>query len=105
MKNRKLRRILMKIGISANLQGNEYILQAVEIIKRQKIHTNMITIYEKLSNKNNKTSFQIERAIRYAITKAYKEHIGLKEIYDQIPNNSVFIYDLVFNLDVFEEIL
>ena len=105
MNNINLRMILIKMGISSNIKGFYYILDAVDIIKKQQIHTNMTTIYEMLSKKHDTTPGAIERGIRHAINKAYKNSNILKEIYGGISDNSSFIYDLVFNFDIFERIL
>ena len=98
----KLNKILIKIGISADKLGFNYIIDAVNFLRKQKIHTNVTTIYEQLSkSKNVKSKFSVERAIRYAIEQAYKDNIILRKIYTTKPDNSAFLYDLVFNLDVF----
>lgn len=101
MENINLRKLLMRIGISSNMNGFHYILEAVDIIEKQKIHTNMAHIYKMISKKYNNTCSGAERAIRYALGKAYRENNILRKIYLTIPNNSVFLYDLVFNFDVF----
>lgn len=103
MNNLKLRKFLIKIGISANLQGHFYILDAVELISSQQIHTSLTTVYEVLSEKYDKRPCRIERGIRHAITQSYKKYNTLKAIYDTIPDNSMFLYDLVFNFDVLSE--
>ena len=97
-----VRKVLMKIGISAHLQGHHYILEAVNIIGEQKIHTSMITIYEMIAKSYGTSNGAVERAIRHSIQQAYKNSYVLKEIYETLPDNSAFLYDLVFNLDVFE---
>jgi hypothetical protein len=104
MKNNiRLRKALIKIGISSNVLGYHYILKAVEILKKQKIHTNIGTIYEMIYKENNAISKgAVERAIRNAIKTSYKRGQILKRIYDIIPDNSVFLYDLVFNIDIIE---
>ena len=100
MQNIELRKLLLKIGISSNIQGYHYIIRAVEIIEKQKIHTNITTIYEIISKEFGTTSSRVERAIRHAIKKSYKSKCILNEIYGCIPDNSTLIYDLVFNFDI-----
>lgn len=98
----KLNKILMKLGISADKLGFNYIIDIVEILKENKEHTNITNIYKMLSKKENVASkFSVERAIRYSIKQAYKNSNILKKIYNVSPNNSAFLYDLAFNLDVF----
>ena len=103
MEDINLRMILIKIGISSNIKGFYYILDAVDIIRKQQIHTNMITVYEMISKKQDTTSSAIERGIRHAIKTAYKHSNILKSIYEIVPDNSSFMYDLAFNFDVFEK--
>lgn len=100
----RIRKILIKIGISSHLQGYHYILEAIKILKKQKIHTNMTTIYEMIYKKADATSkCAVERAIRHSIEQAYKKGKVINKIYGEIPDNIAFLYDLVFNIDVIEE--
>ena len=103
MEDKEIRKILLKCNITSNLQGYFYIIDAVNIIEKQKIHTNITTIYEMLGKKYEKRPSQVERAIRTAIQKSYKKVNILDKIYKKIPGNSVFIYDLVFNFDIIKE--
>ena len=102
MKNIKLRKILIKISISSNIQGFHYILAAIDILKNENKYMKMTTLYEKISNKYRNTPSAIERSIRYAINRAYHKNNILKNIYTSIPDNSNFLFDLVWNFDVFE---
>lgn len=97
----ELRKVLLQLGISSNNIGFNYIIQAVNIIQKQRIHTAMSTIYSELANSNNTTTYAAERAIRYAITKSYKKNKILQQIYNNKPDNASFLYDLAFNLDIF----
>ncbi len=103
MEDIDLRMILIKTGISSNLRGFYYILDAVNFIREQKIHTNMTTVYEVISKKYDATVCAIERAVRHAVKKSYKNSNILKDIYEDAPDNAEFLYDLVFNFDVFEQ--
>ena len=105
MENKNIRKLLIKIGVSSNFKGFHYILEATNIIKKQKIHTSMTTIYEMIHKKYGGDYAGIERAIRHAIGKAYKQNNVLKKLYSKIPDNSVFLYDLVFNFDIFLDII
>ena len=102
-KDMKLNRILMILGFSADKIGFHYIIQAVEFLNKQKIHVNLSTVYEKVYKKNKKiaTEYAVERNIRYAIESAYKRNPIFKKIYAKKPLNGEFLYDLVFNKDVF----
>lgn len=105
MEDINLRMLLIKIGISSNLKGFYYILDAVNFVKKQRIHTNMTTVYEILSKRYNTNPSAVERGIRHAITKSHKNSDIIKNIYGIIPDNSAFIYDLALNFDIFEEII
>lgn len=100
MNNFELRKILINMGISANLQGFNYIITAVEFIKIQKIHTNMDTVYSEIAKKFDTTPSAVERSIRHAKSKAYKSNKYLNKIYCRLPDNSAIIYNLVFNFDI-----
>lgn len=101
----QLRLLLFKLGIYSNLQGYHYILKAVEILKKQKIHTNITTIYEMIYKKteNSTSPSAVERAIKHAITSSYKKNESFKKLYPKAPSNSEFLYDLIFNIDIFKK--
>lgn len=101
----QLRLLLFKLGIYSNLQGYHYILKAVEILKKQKIHTKFTTIYEMIYKKteNSTSPSAVERAIRHAITSSYKKNESFKKLYPKAPSNSEFLYDLIFNIDIFKK--
>lgn len=101
----QLRLLLFKLGIYSNLQGYHYILKAVEILKKQKIHTKITTIYEMIYKKteNSTSPSAVERAIRHAITSSYKKNEKFKKLYPKVPSNSEFLYDLIFNIDIFKK--
>ena len=107
MENIDLRKLLIKIGISSNIKGFHYILEAVNIVKSQEEHIKIMKVYKMIHNKyeNDTNISTIERAIRHAIRIAYQQNDLLKSIYSTIPNSSAFIYDLVFNFDIFMSIL
>lgn len=101
----QLRLLLFKLGIYSNLQGYHYILKAVEILRKQKIHIKITTIYEMIYKKieNSTSPSAVERAIRHAITSSYKKNESFKKLYPKTPSNSEFLYDLIFNIDIFKK--
>lgn len=99
----KLRRILMKLNISASLDGYNYILECVNILTNKNKNIKIVEMYEKIAKKYKTTKTAVERAIRYSIEKAFSTSEILQEIYTKKPNNSSFVCDLAFNIDVFEE--
>lgn len=106
-KEMDLDRILISIGISSGLAGFNYITQAVEFLRNQQIHTNVMTVYDELSliNKEQPSIQIIERAIRYAVKKAYQKNVIFNKIYCGRPNNRDFLYDLAFHQNIFEDII
>lgn len=102
MNNLELRKLLLKLGIHSNLEGYHYIIDAYEIISKQKIHTNVTTIYQMIADKVGKNAGAVERGIRHSIQKCYKNG-RLNKIYYKLPDNSVLLYDLYFNFDVLVE--
>lgn len=99
----KVKKVLLKIGISSNNKGFFYILEGYNILNKRQIHINMITLYEMIGNKFGENRSTVERLTRYSINKAYEKSEILKKIYEKKPNNSQFLYDLVFNFEIFEE--
>lgn len=101
----QLRLLLFKLGIYSNLQGYHYILKAVDILRKQKIHTKITTIYKMIYKRteNSTSPSAVERAIRHAITSSYKKNESFKKLYPKVPSNSEFLYDLIFNIDIFKK--
>lgn len=103
--NFQLKLLLFKLGIYSNLQGYHYILKAVDILKRQKTHTKITAIYKMIYKKieDSTSPSAVERAIRHAITSSYKKNENFKKLYPKAPSNSEFLYDLIFNIDIFKQ--
>lgn len=103
--NFQLKLLLFKLGIYSNLQGYHYILKAVDILRKQKIHTKITTIYKMIYKRteNSTSPSAVERAIRHAITSSYKKNESFKKLYPKVPSNSEFLYDLIFNIDIFKK--
>ena len=103
--NIERRKVLMKIGISADIKGYHYLLAAIDILQKQKIHTNISTVYEIIRKKYDEPNWQrVERAIRYSIENSYKKNDTLKKIYNEKPDNAAFLYDFTFKFDIFQEV-
>ena len=104
--NKELRKVLLRLGISSNLEGFNYILAAVNIIENKKGKVKLTEIYEKICRlEKAKTKHSVERAIRYAIELSYKNNKYFREIYYKKPVNHAFLSDLVFNFDLFKEVI
>lgn len=99
----EIRKILLKMGISANLKGYHYILEAVEIIREQTEKKNILEIYQQVCEKcQSKSAQAVERAIRHSIEVAWNKQTMISKIYNKKPVNSALLYDLVYNFDIFE---
>lgn len=72
-KIKTVRGYLFKLGISPDLTGYHYILEAIELIIKEPniIRKGMVTkvLYPTIGKANNVTSGSVERCIRHAITK------------------------------------
>lgn len=103
--NFQLKVVLFKLGIYSNLKGYPYILKAVDILKKQKIQTKITAIYKMIykETENSTSPSAVERAIRRAITSSYKKDKNFKKLYPKAPSNSEFLYDLIFNIDIFKK--
>ena len=95
------KKILLKMNISSNLWGYHYILASVEMLRKQKIHTNIITIYDEVAKKYDKPKSSVERAIRFSIETAWERKTILTRIYSYKPSNASFLYDIAFNENIF----
>ena len=98
----RIRRVLLKLGISSNLKGYKYILTILPILQENKI--TMGKAYKEIYKKEQaKSVSDVERGIRYSIEKSYKTRKLLKNIYGRQPKVKEFLYDLIYNIDIFEE--
>lgn len=95
-----IRKILLKLNISSNTESFDYILQALTLIYED-YQIKVSDIYKIIGKKENKRSGTVERAIRYAIQKSFKKNKNIQEIYGECPTNGAFLYDLLFNRDIF----
>lgn len=96
-----LKTILFKLGISANLKGYNYILKAVEILKKEE-NIKIMTLYKIIGN-NKETLTSVERAIRNSINITYYQNKIFQKIYEKKPTNKQFLYDLTYNIDVLKK--
>ncbi len=93
---REVRTDIRKIGITPDLNGYWYISDAVEMISNCSNRTNLcITreLYPKIAERRKTTASAVERGIRHAITRSFKNGY-LEHIYEEIPTNKLFLFDL-----------
>lgn len=62
--------ILIMLGVTPNLNGFDYICDAVDLINNSQKKIPMMELYDSVAEKRNTTVTHVERAIRYAISKA-----------------------------------
>lgn len=103
-------KLLMKVGISPDLDGYHYLTEAINIIKEKWLNGNvnckMMNLYFTVGKKFNTASIRVERSIRHAVERAFV--IGsplLREMFDTLLDcesgkvtNSCFIYTLAQHL-------
>ena len=101
-KDKRLVDILLSVGISANLQGYNYLKEAIKLAIKDSQFITSITkkMYPTVASKFNTTSCRVERAIRHALEVSFNkgkivvlnELFGLK-IFDnnEKPTNSEFV--------------
>ena len=104
-----IQKILMQIGIPANMLGFSYIVTALELIALDTEYLNNITkgLYADVAKKCSSTSARVERNIRHAIETGFLK--GNMEIIEKIfppasysnsnkgaPTNSKFLADIYY---------
>lgn len=79
--NNEIQELLLKIGITPNLRGFNYIVDAVLLIASDKSKYWYVTkeLYPKIAEMYNSTPTRIERCIRHAITKSIDHDYGEME--------------------------
>lgn len=70
-KERKVRELLLKIGITRNIKGYNYLVEAILLYDEDTSKQITGYIYPKVAEKFNSTKERVERAIRHAIEKCF----------------------------------
>jgi len=100
--DRRLVDILLSVGISANLQGYNFLKESIKLAIKEPKSINSITkiMYPTIADKFNTTSCRVERAIRHALEVSFNKGkitmlndiFGLKIFNTQEkPTNSEFV--------------
>lgn len=92
---------LRKLGISSDLCGFYYILDACDYIEKNDLKNPFkilitVELYPYIARKRETTPVRVESAIRHAIEKSYNSG-KLKEYYEKSPNNKTFLIDFTRN--------
>lgn len=90
--NEKIERKLITLGITPNIKGFEYIATALELLCEDS-RTPLMTVYESVAKKHNASRGNVERAIRYAISKVEPENFPGKKL-----KNSEFLHIVLWEL-------
>lgn len=102
-------KLLIKVGISPDLKGYHYLVEAINIAKEallnNKVNENFTILYTSIAKKFDTTSNGVERAMRHSIAKAFKANNSLlHEIFKTLTTpsgnvtNSCFVYTLAQHL-------
>lgn len=85
-----IQKLLMQIGIPANMLGFAYIVTALELIALKPDYLNNITkgLYVEVAKKCSSTSARVERNIRHAIETGFLK--GNLEVIEKIFHTSVY---------------
>ena len=94
--------ILLTLGISANLQGYQYIKESVKltVLKPDTINAVTKVMYPTIAEKFQTTVYSVERSIRHALSVAYNKKkiknlnkvFGMSIFTDKdLPTNSEFV--------------
>lgn len=100
--DRRIMDIFLSVGISANLQGYQYLRESIKMVMHNPSYIGGITktMYPKIAEKYNTTPCRVERAIRHALEVAYNKGkmirlndvLGVNVIGDnERPTNSEFV--------------
>ena len=71
---RKVNNIMKELGITGNINGYDYLIEAVIRVYKDPSYMKAITkrLYPDIAKKFDSTSSNVERNIRFAVTKAFK---------------------------------
>lgn len=95
MNKKTIREFVLKLGITPDLSGYEYIISAIELLMNKKI-SSYTSLYVAVAEIHHTTSSKVERAIRHAVTTILNSFGGfdlLQEIFhcsilsEKLPNS------------------
>lgn len=100
--NNTTNKFILNLGISPDLLGYGYIVEAVNTVKEMRLTNkvgNFTELYADIADKFNVSASSVERAMRHAIEKAFiRKGPQLKEMFEaffegsnKVPN-SCFVY-------------
>ena len=100
----KIRKLLKKLQITPNLSGYYYLMDAIEMVYKDKEEyiNATIELYNDIAKKHNQKMSKIERGIRTAISKMDINVFKQMFKYTGKVNNGVFIFMVADELDEIE---
>lgn len=99
-------KLLLKVGVSPDLDGYQYLTEAINVVKAKLLFNNisykMTDLYVTIGQKFNTTHVRTERAMRHAVEKAFTTNSALlHDIFDALIDynsgkvtTSCFVYTL-----------
>ena len=97
--DKKIKSILLELGITPNLKGFNCIVEAVGYIMKNN-DAKTTDVYEHVANTLGCRAANVERTIRHCVTKAdrdsdaWRKYIGIKR-----ANNSTFLFVLAMKME------
>lgn len=93
--------ILKRMGLTSNYTGFQYALIGMELFQKERAMTELSSkwIYHEIANKCGKSASNVERAMRYAVNKAW-ERPGNRVMRQKFSNKRPTVFQLVKELSV-----
>lgn len=101
--NKKCGDVLIELGITPNLDGFDYICAAVNVIHSNPYNKQITKVYNEVSNRFNKSIYNVDRAIRHAFTKCNVNSIEYKNWLGNSQSNSERLYILAYRLEEYKD--
>lgn len=102
--NKKIKEMLLELGIVPNLKGFDYICYGLECLLKSNKKISMRVLYTDIAIKFDSTVMQTERCIRHAFSKLDKESESFKKyILCEGKTNSEMLYALKTYLELYKE--
>ena len=109
--DKRIMEIFLSIGISAHLQGYQYLKEAIKLVMQEPECINSVTktMYPRIAEKCDTTACRVERGIRHALETSFAKGkmiklngiLGLEVLSEgEKPTNSEFIAHLAQQTEV-----
>lgn len=88
----EVRKFLLESNVYPNLNGFDYVIAAVEMVKKEGKISTTKQLYPGIAKQFNTTSSKVERAIRFIVSTKINSKTYDKLGFRKKPTNSEFIY-------------